>query len=157
MWMRKILEYLGLEFPDDFSWHTKNLGVSVLSSVIMLAATFTPVVSFHQLLIRNFPTDLSSSRFFILLVEVAGITLNLFGAKRLAWVLYGFTVFEIFSLFTSTLTLIGEINRTLADEATFGYDPSVSLGWGWLVILLGPVMMGRVYFNDFIAHWRKSA
>jgi hypothetical protein len=145
----RFLNWLGIE-NVDFRLNTERLGFAIFWTIFMLGASFLPafqIPNFFRL--SEFSTDFSNERIALVLFEVGGLLLNLINLKGLALWLFSFSIFEIFMMMNNHLFVLNLINAYIEKIPRLLSDERVTLGWGWIVIILAPMIVGLGILREF--------
>ena len=142
-----FLRWFGFE-NVNFKITTERLGVALLCAILTIGSTFTPVISTPHFWLEDYPSDLSHSRSFLLVVEVVSIGLNLINLRRWAGALLGITLIMLLSDLYAAFEVTDAINAHMAKDPTLHYTQHAGLGWGWWFIILGPCIMAAVLIRD---------
>jgi hypothetical protein len=129
----RFLNWLGIE-NVDFRLNTERLGFAIFWTIFRLS---------------EFSTDFSNERIALVLFEVGGLLLNLINLKGLALWLFGFSIFEIFMMMNNHLFVLNLINAYIEKIPRLLSDERVTLGWGWIVIILAPMIVGLGILREF--------
>ncbi len=144
-----FLRFFSFEHAD-FKITTERLGIAIFCAILTVGSTFAPVINTPHISLTDYPSDLSDSRGFLLLVEVLSIGFNMISLRNWAGAWLGVTLFTLIVDLYRSFEIIDAINAYLGQDPSLHYTQHAGLAWGWWLIILGPAIMTLVWVLDYI-------
>ena len=146
--MRAIISWLGFE-DYRLSFSIERMGFSIICMLVMFAASFAPLIQDVHL-DPSYPTDLTFHRWSLLGSELLGLIANAINLPRVAWVLCAWTYLELIPIFLTSIDIVNLLNENIDENPLVHWTQRASLSWGWLVVLLGPLLLAGLYRYEFL-------